>query len=247
MRTFPYESEVLVNTKERKYLGMATRDGCRSVQFRITFVFTALFLVISAANAQEMPGSSGNRFTLPAHNVGDFTLSAAPVILFNTPNGNQFGGALKISMFVGKHVSFDSDFAFANYYWHGGPGLIGIPLWLFAMNSESLNLDYFIVKLLFMILSAEHITFHVPVNNRFEISPYLSLLRYKSAREIGNNDNPRFAGDQLTFATGIELNKYFNRFRLSPYVEYQVGYKDKLGGINAGVWLGIYIFARRDK
>ncbi len=55
----------------------------------------------------------------------------------------------------------------------------------------------------------------------------------------GNHSDPDFIGEQLSFTSGVQINKYFGRFVLSPYTEFNVGYKDKIPGFNIGVYCGI--------
>ena len=54
-----------------------------------------------------------------------------------------------------------------------------------------------------LILSAEHISYHIPVKGSTDISPYLSLLRYKSAYEYGKYSNTNMTNEQLSFAAGL--------------------------------------------
>ena len=91
-----------------------------------------------------------------------------------------------------------------------------------------------------MVLSAEHIAYHIPVKSILDISPYTSLLRYKSSYRYCDYTNPKYAGEQFSFALGVEINRYFNKFQFSPYVEYNVGYADHISGFNAGVYCGYY-------
>lgn len=185
------------------------------------------------------------RFGIPVHGFGDFSISGSPNILINTPNVIQFAGGLKIRLFMSKHFSFDSDLVFGRDYVHGGPGLIGLPLWYVVLSTldtdqeiESLsNLLFFLVV---GVLSAEHLACHIPVQNAVEISPYLSLLRYKSAYEYGIYSDTNRITEQMSLALGLEVNKYFKRFMLSPYIECNIGYEDHKPGLNAGVYCGIF-------
>jgi hypothetical protein len=177
------------------------------------------------------------------HKAGDFVISASPNLLFNTPNGTQFAGGLKIKAFISKRISVESDLVFGRDYVHAGPGLIGIPVGLFVSGSENYigteSLEEFLFYLGCVILSVEHISYNIPLQKNVDISPYVSLLRIKSAYEYGNDSNPAFAGDQMSFAAGIEVEKYFGRVVLSPYAEFNVGYTDHLAGYNIGVYFGI--------
>jgi hypothetical protein len=96
-----------------------------------------------------------------------------------------------------------------------------------------------------MVLSAEHISYNIPVKSSMDISPYLSLLRYKSSYKYGNYSNTDVKNEQLSFAVGLEFNKYFKRFLLSPYFEYNMVYVDHISRINAGVYCGIFFVNKR--
>lgn len=209
------------------------------------FVFTFL-LIATTSFCQEQITDSSQKINYFAHVAGDFSISASPNILFNTPNGAQFAGGLKLRMFLGQRISFDTDILFGRDYFHAGPGIIGLPLWLLFFRPQGLNtsddtpfseyLFYFVA----MVLSAEHIAYHIPVKSVLDISPYMSLLRYKASYKYGDYSNPNYAGDQFSFALGLEINRYFKRFQLSPYVEYNIGYADHISGFNTGVFFGYY-------
>ena len=207
--------------------------------------FLALMMTCSILSSQTLDIVNNQQFSRPVHAFGDFSISVSPDILFNTPNGLQFAGGLKLRMFMGKRISFDTDLVFGRDYAHGGPGIIGIPAWILVIGAfDSEGEERSFSELLFiaaaMALSAEHVSCHLPVKNSLDISPYLSLLRYKSAYEYGKYSNTNVTNEQLSFALGLEVNKYYNRFMLSPYIECNVGYVDHIPGINAGVYCGIY-------
>jgi hypothetical protein len=179
------------------------------------------------------------------HYKGERSFSVSPNILINTPNGVQFAGGFKSRFFIGKRISLDADLVFGQKYIHFGPGLIAVPFLL--LQPDALSPDYEFEScgdrfffLAFYILSFEHVAFHVPLKQFADISPYVSLLRFKSAGENEFPANDETGTGQFTFASGIELNKYFGRFVLSPYIEYNIGYKDHISGINTGVNCGIY-------
>jgi hypothetical protein len=198
-------------------------------------------------NAQNEAGSP--KFSPPEHLFRDVCLSVSPNLLINTPNTMQFAGGLKLSLFMGKHISFDTDIVFGRDYFHAGPGIIGIPVWLLVVRPSDNDIEFesfsqlaFIIVA--MALSAEHTAFHLPVSKSFEVAPYLSMLRYRSAYEYGHYSNTNMVNEQLSFAVGVELNKYIRKFVLSPYVECGAGYRDHKAQINAGVYCGFYIFTK---
>jgi hypothetical protein len=185
------------------------------------------------------------------HKAGEMILSASPNFLLKTPNGVQFAGGLKFQIFLGKRLSIDADMVFGRDYFHAGPGIIGLPLCLIAGGSFFKNQEFsfgdgegsltdFFISVAIVALSFEHISYHIPVKKNLDISPYLSLLRYKYAYEYGNYSDSKFIGEQMSFASGMQINKYFGRFVFSPYAEYNIGYKDHISGCNVGVYCGIY-------
>jgi len=185
------------------------------------------------------------------HKAGEMILSASPNVLLKTPNGVQFAGGLKFQIFLGKRFSVDADMVFGRDYFHAGPGTIGLPLCLLAGGSFFKNQEFsfgdgegsftdFLFSAAIIALSFEHVSYHIPVYKNLDISPYLSLLRYKYAYEYRNYSDSEFIGEQLSFASGVQINKYFGRFVLSPYAEYNIGYSDHISGCNIGLYCGIY-------
>ena len=176
------------------------------------------------------------------HSKGQSMLMASPTVLINTPNGVQFAGGIKYQLFLGNRVSLDADFVFGKDYFHIGPGLIGLPIGMLLFEDEN-EWWSFLLGLAAMALSFEHISYHIPVTADLDISPYVSAFRYKYSYEFHNYSDTTFIGQQFSFATGVQVYKYFGKFVFSPYFEYNVGYKDFGSRFNVGVYLGIY-FAR---
>jgi len=186
------------------------------------------------------------------HRSGEFIVSASPNVLLKTPNGSQMAAGIKMQLFLGKRFSIDGDLVFGRDYVHLGPGLIGLPLGLLALGSENGvffgdeggSLTEFLFSIAAIALSFEHISYHIPVKNKLDISPYISLLRYKYAYKYGDYSDSNYIGEQLSFATGVQFNKYYGRFVLSPYAEYNIGYKDHISGYNIGIYCGVYFPAK---
>ena len=177
------------------------------------------------------------------HSKGQSMLMVSPTVLINTPNGAQLAGGIKYQLFLGNRVSLDADFVFGKDYFHLGTGLIGLPIGLLALEFED-DWWVFLFGLAAMALSFEHISYHIPVTTEMDISPYVSVFRYKYSYEYNNYSDTTFVGQQLSFASGVQINKYFGKFVFSPYCEYNIGYKDLGSRFNVGVYLGIY-FARK--
>jgi hypothetical protein len=53
--------------------------------------------------------------------------------------------------------------------------------------------------------------------------------------------------ENFCFATGLELNKYYKRFLLAPYLEFNIGYQDHVPGMNAGTYCGMFFPNKRVK
>ena len=209
-----------------------------------------IFFIFSSISYSQKQNQVRNKDSIPAHFLRDWCISGSPNVLFNTPNGTQFAGGLKVRVFLGEKFSFDTDIVFGRDYFHAGPGIIGIPLWLFFLGPNGLSTNEestftgVLLAISSMILSAEHLAYHIPVTNTLEISPYVSMLRYKASYVYGDYYNPDYAGEQFSFALGLELNKYIKRFVVSPYAEWNIGYKDHLSGFNTGVYFGYYFRSR---
>jgi hypothetical protein len=180
------------------------------------------------------------------HSLGQSILSFSPTILLNTPNGVQLAGGIKFQLFFGKRLSIDADLVIGKDYFHLGPGIIGVPigLWGLSLDNEDAPIRDFLFSVAAIALSFEHLSYHIPVNTDLDISPYVSLLRYKSSYEHNNLSDPDFIGEQLSFASGVQINKYYGKFVFSPYCEYNVGYKDLDSRFNMGIYLGIYFIGK---
>jgi len=173
------------------------------------------------------------------HSSGDASVSISPNILFNTPNGTQLAGGLKLRMYMGKRFSFDSDLVLGHDYAHFGMGLIGLPIWYIFIShgleaSENQTITNIVLVGLLMLASAEHTAYHIPLKNNADLSPYISVLRLKKSY------NPDYDPDKAGFAFGFEVNKYFKRFILSPYAEYNIEYSNHRQGFYTGVYCGYY-------
>jgi hypothetical protein len=186
------------------------------------------------------------------HRKGDFMVALSPNLLLNTPNGAVIAGGLKIQVFISRRFSLDADLVFSRDYIHGGPGLIGLPIGLLVlstgMESESFSesLTGLVVGVIAVAAAFEHISYHIPLKSNLDISPYVSILRYRYSYKYGVYSDPDFVGEQLSFASGVQMNKYFGRFVLSPYAEYNVGYRDHIPGYNFGVYFGMYFINKKN-
>lgn len=185
------------------------------------------------------------------HTAGDMNLSLAPVALTNNDFGVKIAGGVKLQIFISKRFSVDGDLVIGKDYLHTGPGLIAIPFWLLTLSGTPMELEEgdrlagFLLVVAATILSVEHFSYHIPIQKDTELAPYVSLLRFRfmSDPEIASQVNQ--AKNQLAFATGVQLDKYFGRFYFSPYAEYCIGYSDHISGFNVGIGAGISFFSKK--
>jgi len=203
-----------------------------------------IFLFALSLSAQ--PQKSNRR----SHSLGDVSISASPNVLFGSADKTIIAGGLKIKMFVGERFSFDSDLVLGSEYAHFGPGILGLPLWCIGISSGfNFNSENSLGSVLFMgaimLLSAEHFAYHIPIENNIDISPYLSLLRFKQISGLQDSKYPDGINSSVYGAIGLEMNKYFNHFVLSPYIDYDFSYSGQGHGPNIGVNLGYYISSKK--
>lgn len=214
------------------------------------FLAFSIFLIslVLSAQVKDEPVQLNNRQTV--HSKKDFSLSASPNILLKTPNGNIIAVGFKIRIFAGKRFSFDSDIMFGQNFMQLAPGIIGLPAILlgyemgFGTGEEDYTFTEFIIIGALIVLSAEHFAYHIPVNGFTDISPYVSLLRFRQFTNVANSENEDRIEGSACFATGLEINKYFKNFVLSPYADYSKGYSGPIAGFSFGINLG-YSFSNR--
>lgn len=212
-----------------------------------SIVLLALIHVFSPFGySQDGPAEFNQPYT---PQFGDFRIGLAPVLLGNTPDGLQFGGRIHLSAYVSRYISFDTDLCLARNYVHAGPGIIGIPVAMLFVNSflaeaedddEGTEISRdgmvsFLFKVTCVLLSVEHISAHIPVYKDLGISPYVSFLRYRSQYAYSVEMPENRVPDQFCFATGISLEQNIGRFVLAPFIEYTIGYRDKVSGYIAGL------------
>ena len=206
-----------------------------------------IFLVLEImacffAMAQEV--EMNNEFSRMPE-FGEFTVGISPVILDYDASGLQAAGILNMQFYLSKWFSIDAGLGLARDYVHIGPGVIALPFWLFYNinqneNDEgtSLNRETF-QKVIFIsvvtLLSLEHFSLHIPLNERSALSPYLSLLRYRSAYLSDGSMPVNVSHEQFCFASGVKLDNYCGKFLISPFAEYNIGYQDHKSGFIGGV------------
>jgi hypothetical protein len=210
----------------------------------LAIICLAVLFSISIS-AQTMNDSDNQNLNRIVHSKKDVVVSLSGNMVFNNPYSSVFAGGLKTKMFLGNRFSLDADLVFGKDYVHFGPGIIGIPLWLFCneisfSSEEKGSFGLFLFSITMMALSAEHIAYHIPVKDNIEISPFISMLRFKQLYikniQTSSADNAAHA----SFASGLELNRYYKRFIISPYLEYNIAYDGYFRGFNMGINVGYY-------
>jgi hypothetical protein len=178
------------------------------------------------------------------HFAGEMKLSLSPNLIMNPDIGVKAAGGIGFQVFLSKRISLDADLVFGRKYFQGGPGIIAIPFWILTQTGSGFVIEdrdsfsLFLVMIVAGALSFEHMSYHIPLEKNWELSPYVSFLRYKQIDyESISPDFSSYSG-QFSFATGLRAEKYFGRFFISPYIEYNIGYKDRISGINTGAGFG---------
>lgn len=217
-----------------------------STMKKLLFTFSIFLLsVVMVAQIQDEPELLNSGQTV--HSKIDVSISASPDILFNTLNGNIIAGGLKIRVFVGERFSFDSDIIFGRNFMQLAPGIIGIPAVLlgyelgFGTEEEDQTFAEFLIMGALIVLSVEHFAYHIPVKGYTDISPYVSLLRFRQFTNVANSENADGVEGSACFAVGLEVNKYFKKFILSPYADYSIGYSGPIRGFTCGINFGYYL------
>jgi len=210
----------------------------------LLIIFFIIFLSLGLS-AQTFIESETPNTNFMVHSKKDIRLSLSGNMLFNNPYESVFAGGVKMKMFVGKRISFDSDLLFGKNYVHFGPGIIGLPLWIFSneigfSSEKEGSFELFLFTIAMMALSAEHVAYHYPVSNNIEFSPYLSLLRFKQLSIGDEMSNSRDDNAHASFAAGMELNRYYKHLVVSPYLEYNLAYDGYISGVNFGINVGYY-------
>jgi hypothetical protein len=204
-----------------------------------------IFSDIMVVKAQVEVDSLASGLTV--HSTRDFSISASTCLLLNSPNGNVFSAGLKIRAFVGKRFSFDSEILFGKNFMQIGPGIIGIPALLFSdgigfgSDEGEQSFQEFLIISALIVLSAEHFTYHIPAKNNTDISPYVSLLRFRQFTNVPGSQNADGVVGSACFGAGLEINKYLNNFIISPYIDYSSAYSGAFRGITCGINLGYYV------
>jgi hypothetical protein len=188
--------------------------------------------------------------SIPSRQAGNMTFSLTPALLVNTPMKLQFAGGLYYQLFLSENFSVDADLLIGREYVHLGPGTIVVPIWAIIISNfhnytydpffihDGFNIKSFLAVLVLTALAFEHVSLHFPVSETTEISPYISLLRFKYASTPATSSDTTIVHDQICGATGIHFNKYYGHFFISPFIEYNIGYTDLKSGVNVGINCG---------
>jgi hypothetical protein len=196
--------------------------------------FLTLLIFISAL----LPGQAQKMI----HSPGDKSIEVSPDYITTHGRSPIFGGGIKFRLFITERISFDGDWVIGDGYNHLELASIGIPMWCLLYNLDPIpeNASYLFFKWVAIIISVEHITYHIPLNKNIDISPSIFIWKFKTLNQPDFNK-----GGQETFGIGIEINKYFKNFVLAPYAEYNVTYSDLRSGFTTGIYFGLYLPNRK--
>lgn len=214
------------------------------------YLALSFFLISALLYAQIQEEPEFKNCDQIVHYKKDVSISFSPNMLFNTPCGRIFAGGMQIRMFVGKRFSFDSDLMIGRDFLQLGPGIFGLPAlllgynWSFGTGEEDNTFTEFLIMGIAVLLSAEHFSYHFPVKENTEISPYISFLRFRSFDNAENSENG-YGESSACFAAGLEINTYFKRFIFSPYIDYTIGYSGPINGFTCGINCGYYLPSRK--
>ncbi|WP_167608477.1 hypothetical protein [Maribellus sediminis] len=224
------------------------------MMIRILYILIIMSFSSCSLNAQDESLFTDYSTVQPSfHHKRDFSIFLSTAYLSaNHPYNSTLSGGLKMRMFLGERFSFDSGFLIGKDHAEWGWGLLGIPIWMLGAGFIYDDEGYFntgLIEILLvgavMLLSAEHVAYHIPVHDQLEISPYVSLLRMKEFSDVANADITDGYVGATCFALGIEANTYFKKFVVSPYIDYNIAYSGDFRGLNFGINLGYYIPSKR--
>jgi hypothetical protein len=199
---------------------------------------------VLGAQVQDEPELLNSDQTI--HSKTDFSIAVSSGFLVNSPNGNIIAGGLKLRVFVSKRFSFDTDCLFGRNFIQLGPGIVGIPavllggVFVSGDSDEGQSLSELLIIGALIVLSVEHFAYHIPVKGFTDISPYVSLLRFRQFGNVSNSEQADEVEGSACFAFGLEINKYFGKFILSPYTDYSIAYSGITRGFTCGINFGYY-------
>jgi len=206
------------------------------------------FAVLTISGLYACPLAAQEDFyeepTAVMHELRDWTISASPTYAYH-PNGfPRVVGGLNSMVLLGKYFSLNANMAAGPGYIHFGSGIIGIPAIIMGGGDiifADLEFEAFIIWAALLALAFENFNIHIPLTSILELSPYISLLRFKYIKEgyggQGFDWNVNIVG-------GVRLNIFMtDRFFIAPFVEAirdwgqrGRGFWGVAGGIHAGFY-----------
>ena len=161
-------------------------------------IILVIFFSILAVHAQDNFFEIVPEEQTGLHHKRDFSIFLSTAYLSaNSPYNSTLSGGIKMRMFLGERFSFDSGFLIGKDHSQWGFGTVGLPLWMLGMglfSDEDEDIESQLLRTLIlgvvMLLSAEHIAYHIPVQNNLELSPYVSFLRMKQFSEVYSPEDP---------------------------------------------------------
>ncbi|KPK85883.1 MAG: hypothetical protein AMS27_06405 [Bacteroides sp. SM23_62_1] len=198
----------------------------------------SFFLVLSNIylDAQDMV-YEGKKLSLP-YSPRDFILGLAPNYVYREDAFPRITGSLNMQYFIARNVSINGNISLGQDYAHFGPGILGVPWMALGTFQTWFSSDDFLMLFLIMAGSFENTSFHFPVGNNLDLSPYFSLLRFQYLYEPPVSRFNDFSGG---LALGSKLNIILSdHWIIAPYIEYTRTYISGHDGIQGGFYAGYY-------
>lgn len=154
---------------------------------------------------------------------------------FSPKNAIGLGG----EYMLGNHLGIEFSVAGGKDYFHFGTGALFAPLALLLSkaNSDDSGGPGLLILLLGIASLFEHTNYHIPLSPRFELIPYVSLLRFRYIYE----PDPQFNEDAFaswSIGTKLSLITKNNWFFNATVEGSQLYYPERPQGIQAGLHFG---------
>ncbi|MBL7856719.1 MAG: hypothetical protein JNM57_03445 [Cyclobacteriaceae bacterium] len=147
---------------------------------------------------------------------------------------------------LGDHFGIEFSVAGGKDYLHFGTGALFAPLALLLSNANTEDSGGGLLILLLGIASLfEHTNYHIPLSEKVELVPYVSLLRFRYIyEEIQPHDVDIFAS--WSIGTKLSLITKKNWFINATVEGSQLYYSGRPKGIQAGIHIGRIFKSKRE-
>jgi hypothetical protein len=161
---------------------------------------------------------------------------------------NVYSLGFDVEYFASRNISFSSQFNIGfiqnepSFYVHISTGawLASYPLRLMSNNLYQSN-DYLAFVAIFLMIIPETINFHIPVQDKVVIKPYLSPLgTYYFASNSSSTMIP-FEGFTGGFTAGAKVDLMIGNLSFSPHFAWRKLYNHNISGVVVGFRLGVIL------